>query len=427
MAKSYRGGIPFVRKYASPGGAVICVPERIFLSLKGSGECPLSEGDTVKKYGRVFDRSENAPAVYAGVGGKVESIRRTPNRVDITLLTDAHAEVEAPFDAPEKNIADMSADELADLLLERGITPVKRGKRDPRTLTVDCGGSPYNDSRLYICRAFPEKVLLGAKIIMKLIGARTCNFAIPESDLNAAERIYGELPKDGKMFKISLIKDKLPATVPNLTLSALYSVEVNAAKDIFDAGYPVVSPLTCLSCYRALVDGIPFCEGFLTVAELEHEVDVFRVPFGTPLKEIADPSENERVIRGESLYGAELSGEVMTERVEAIAVMKNKPKDQRPTLECIKCRRCSEICPAVLSPIEIYSSVKHGRSDGKLALYAAGCFECRSCSYVCPSDIPLAETIIKLRRESGLISVEIDGEDPDFYDDEEEKEVENEH
>ncbi len=426
MAKSYRGGIPFKRKYASPRGAVSYLPDRIFLSLNDGEGCSLNEGDTVKKYGKLIDASESSPAVFAGVGGKIEALRRIANRVDITLLTDVHAEVEAPFPAPEKNITDMTGDELAKLLLERGITPVKRGKRDPRTLTVDCGGSPYNDSRLYVCRAFPQKVVLGAKIIMKLIGARTCNFAIPSSDLTAAENIYREIAENSKMFKISLTKDKLPATVPNLALSALYNVEVNAAKDIFDVGYPVVSPLTCLSCYRALVEGIPFCEGFLTVAEVGSEIDLFRVPFGSVLREIADPNENERVIRAENLFGAELLGETMNERVEAIAVMKNEPKKERVTVECIKCRRCTDTCPAGLSPIKIHSSVKNGTENNDLVLYAAGCFECRSCSYICPSEIPLAETIIKFRRNNGLISVVIDRSDPDFYDDNEEKETKNE-
>lgn len=426
MAKSYRGGIPFARNYASPRGAISYLPERIFLSLKDGEDCSLREGDTVKKYGMILGATETSPAVFTAVGGKVESFVRTGNRVSITLLTDAHAGLEASFPVPEKNISDMTSEELAVLLLERGITPVKRGKRDPRTLTVDCGGSPYNDSRLYVCRAFPEKVVLGAKIIMKLIGARTCNFAVPHSDLVAAEKIYLEMPEKSKMFKLHLIKDKLPATIPNLTLSALYSVEVNAAKDIFDAGYPVVSPLTCLAYYRALVEGIPLCESFITLAELGGEVDIFRVPFGTQLKEIAAPDKNERVIRGENLFGTEISDEVMSERTEAIVVTSNRSEKENLTLDCIGCHRCADTCPAGLSPIEIYSSVKQGTADIDLAYYAAGCFECRSCSYVCPSRIPLAETIIKFRHDSGIISVDIDGEDPDFYDDNKEKETENE-
>ncbi len=416
MAKSYRGGIPFARKYAPPEESINHLPERLFLSLKNGAECVLNEGDTVKQFGLIARATDTSPAVFAGVGGKVEQIYHIGNRVDITLLTDAKAEAEAPFDAPKKNIADMMESELSSLLLERGIAPIKKGKRDPRHLTVDCGGSLYNDSRLFILRNFPEKVLLGAKIIMKLLGARTCNFAIPRSDLTAAENLYTHIPKKSKMFKIVLTKDKLPAAIPQLTLSALYNVEINAAKDIFDAGYPVISPLLCFACYRALVEGIPFCRGYLTVAELGGEVDVFTLPFGSPLKEVASLGDGERAVCAENLFGAEITGETMTERTEAIVVMPVEPIKEREEISCIGCRRCSGVCPARLSPIDIFSKVKNGKGDSSLALYAAGCFECRSCSYVCPSDIPLAETIIKFRHDSGLVSVDIDGEDPDFYD-----------
>ncbi|MBQ7778954.1 MAG: 4Fe-4S dicluster domain-containing protein [Clostridia bacterium] len=423
MSKSYRGGIPFSRKYAPPEKAVVHIPERILLSLKNGADCALEEGDTVKRFGMILKETDSSPAVFAGVGGTIEHIYRIGSRVDITILADPDAEIEIPFDAPEKSISDMTEGELSSLLLSRGITPLKRGKRDPRALTVDCTSSPYNDSRLYICRAFPEEVVLGAKIIMKLIGARSCNFAIPRSDLDAAQSIYDHIPKKSDMLKIVLTKDKLPATVPNLTVSALYNIEISAVKDISDVGYPVVSPLYCLACYRALVDGIPFCEGYLTVAELGSELDVFSVPFGASLKPIADPSESERVIRAENLYGAEITGEVMTERTEAIAVISNEEPRSKRTEECIGCGRCIDVCPSRISPIEIFSSVKGGKGTPSLVSYAASCFECRACSYVCPSALPLSETIIKCRHDNGLISVDIEDKDPDFYDDIPEKEA----
>ena len=417
MAKSYRGGIPFARKYAPPEEAVIYLPERIFLSLKNGAECTLCEGDNVKKYGKLVGASENSPAVFSGVGGKVEHIYRIGSRVDIAILTDKGAESVPPLDAPEKGISELSESELSDLLLARGIAPIKKGKREPRCLTVDCSSSLYNDSRLFICRAFPEKIVLGAKILMKLIGARVCNFAIPSSDLNAAESIHGAIPKKSEMFKIVLVKDKLPASIPNLTVSAVMSVEINAAKDIVDSGYPVVSPLLCLACYRALVEGIPFCEGYLTVAELGGEIDVFSLPFGTRIKAVAAPNNGERIIRAENLYGVEVSEETMNERTESVAFMPIDPISAKAPVSCIGCRRCFDICPAMISPIDIYSAKENGNDASDLATAVAGCFECRACSYICPSGIPLAETVIRLRHESGLVSVDIENVDPDFYDD----------
>ncbi len=416
MAKTYRGGIPFKRKYLPAESSSSFIPDRIFLTLSNADECLCREGDEIKKYAKLLPASADSAAVFSGVGGKIEKLSRISSRIDLVILTDRNAKEEEPFPAPQKRLADMTGDELSSLLYERGITPVKRGKRDPKVLTVDCGGSPYNDSRLYLCRHYSKQIIGGAKILMKLLGARSCNFAITASDLSAAQKISDALPERNGMFKIVLTKDKLPVCIPHLTVSSLYGVEVNAAKNITDAGYPVVSPLTCIACYRALVQGIPFCEGYISVAGTDGSIDMFSLPFGTPLSDIACTREGETVIRAKKLFGKEIGSSVMRERVEAIRIMPESNAKEPNTRSCIGCGRCSGVCPALLSPISIFSSAKAGRETPPLVLYAAGCFECRACSYVCPSELPLAETIIKLRHDNGIASVELSDEDPDESD-----------
>ncbi len=417
MAKTYRGGVPFKREYNAPKEYESTVPKRILLTLKHAAPCLVNEGDTVNKYSKIFEENEGFPAVFTGVGGRVEKIYRISNRVDVSVLSDKDADTEEPFPSPIKKLADMTHDELESLLLQRGISPVKLGKRECRALTVDCGGSNYNDSRLFITRSFPDKVIGGAKIIMKLIGARRCCFAIPNSDLKAAQSIESRLPSKSKLFKIVLTKDKFPTCLPNLTVSALYNIEVSAAKDIVDAGYPVVSPLLCLAYYRALVEGIPFCEGFLTVNDSDGKMNMLSLPFGTELSSLLSPKENETLLRAERLYGKEVGTSVMKASIEAITV--SARSDYAEVLgRCIGCRKCMEICPARLSPTDIFKTLRKGKEGPSLVLSTAGCFECRSCSYICPSHLPLAQTIIKFRRDSGLISVDITGDDPDFYEEE---------
>ncbi len=416
MPKTYRGGIPFKRKYLPAESSSSFVPERIFLTLSNADECLCREGDKIKKYAKLLPASVDSAAVFSGVGGTVEKLSRIAGRVDLVILTDCDAKEEEPFPVPQKKLADMTDAELYSLLYERGITPPKRGKRDPKALTVDCGGSPYNDSRLYLCRHFPKEVIGGAKILMKLLGARSCSFAIPASDLTAAQKIEDAITERNGMLKIVLTKDKLPVCIPYLTVSSLYGVEVNAAKNIADAGYPVVSPLTCIACYRALVNGIPYCETYLSVADTDGSIDMFSLPFGTPLSDIACAGENETVIRAKKLFGKEIGSSVMRERTEAIRIIPKNSVGETKSRECIGCGRCYGICPARLSPIGIFSSAKAGKDLPSLVLYAAGCFECRACSYVCPSELPLAETIIKLRHDNGIASVELSDEDHDEND-----------
>ncbi len=406
MSKTYRGGIPFKRKYDSPENCTEVQPERIVLSLKSGRVCLFREGDTVKKYECISSSDGGFPAVFSGIGGRIEKISAIGGGTEVTVRLDRSAAKAEPLSPPLKKLADMEYGEMASLLLSRGIAPVKRGKRDAKGLIVDCTSSPYNDSRLYLCRAFPDKIIGGAKILMKLVGARSCVFAIPNSDLVAAQYIESLLPERSDMLKIVLTKDKLPASVPHLTVSAVFGVEVNAAKDIVDAGYPVVSPLTCLACYRALAEGIPFCEGYLSVNDSEGNLTVSHLPFGTELRSLLTVGEGKAAVRAEELYGSSAEGAVMSEHTEALIITNNTAHTPSEGV-CIGCRRCISICPSQLAPIDLYNAINRGNDEASISLYASCCFECGDCSYICPSSLPLAETIIAFKRDGGIISAEV--------------------
>ena len=416
MAKTYSGGIPFKRNLADTDKKIAFCPDRILLPLSKGAKCLVKEGDEIKKYSMIASKTPASPALFCGVGGRVEHKFRASGRTALSIVTDKDAPSEEPLPTPKKKLADMSQEELEELLKTRGIPAIKQGKREPRCLIVDCGASPHDLSRLHICQAHPDKVVAGAKIIMKLLRARSCKFALPNSNLDAARSIEKRLPSRTKMFSIVFIKDKLPAFIPHLTVAAVCNLEISRAKDVFDAGYPVISPLLCLACYNALVDGIPFCEGFLTVTDKDGSTKILSLPFGSELDKTVDIPKKYTLARAEGLYGKSAINSIMTPYTEAVRVVPDNDKVTPPS-PCIECRRCIGACPARLIPIDIYRKVKTGKADQGLDYYAAGCFECRACTHVCPSHIPLAEAIIKLRRESGIITVDIPDGDPDFYTD----------
>ena len=60
--------------------------------------------------------------------------------------------------------------------------------------------------------------------------------------------------------------------------------------------------------------------------------------------------------------------------------------------ECLKCGKCSEVCPANLIPSLIISNKKK-----KKELRINRCMECGLCSYVCPAKIELREKIKEVK------------------------------
>ncbi len=403
MVKTFIGGIPFSRKQKSFDKSEKMLPGKITLILDGDRRILVKKGDTVKKYALLSDADDKTPAVFSGVGGRIEGIENRGGRMIISIVPLPDAGSEEPLPPLEKSLSEMSAEELDALLLSRGVPHIKKCAKEPSVLTVDCGGNSYNGVRIHLCTAFPDEVVGGAKIIMKLLGARRGIFAIPASGISGAQGIESRLLKRSKMLRVRLIKDKLPACNPNLTVSSVCGVEINAAKDIFDIGYPVVSPILCLGAYNALVYGVPFCEGFISVTDGEDNASILSLPFGTRLSELFDREDQGTHVYADGVYGTEISDGVTSYKTEAVRTVAEADREgEMPPSGCTHCRRCTDVCPARLVPSDIFAAVRRGKVDKFITRYAAGCFECGLCTLVCPSYLPVAEVITDLRRESGL-------------------------
>ena len=68
-------------------------------------------------------------------------------------------------------------------------------------------------------------------------------------------------------------------------------------------------------------------------------------------------------------------------------------KKEKP-LSCIKCGKCSEVCPMNLIPSLIMDNPNMAKN-----LKIDKCVRCGLCSYICPSKIDVREHIIKIRND----------------------------
>lgn len=406
MSRSFSGGIPFKRKEIKEFAEHKIFPKRIILLLPREGNL-CSVGDSVKKYSRLSEPTGDTPAFYSGISGKVSVMKEMGRYIGTVIASDGSDDAEEALPQPDKKLSEISEDELRSLLLERGVFCPERGKKDAKVMIVDCGGSPDNYSRLYIARKYPEKVTLGAKILMKLLGARACHFAVPSSDLLCAQKIEEKLPAKSKMQKVVLFKEKAPAGISHLLISAICNLEINGMRKTSDAGYPVVSPLLCLAVYDALVNGIPFTEAYISITQENTEPRILTVPFGAELEGLYELISGQSAVRAEGLVGKKVGG-VMTVKTEAIRICENaEPVLRNDENPCIRCLRCMDVCPAHIIPSDIYLSTKKGKVGRNLALYSTACFECYACSAVCPMSLPVSESVIALRRTNEAIAAQI--------------------
>ena len=59
--------------------------------------------------------------------------------------------------------------------------------------------------------------------------------------------------------------------------------------------------------------------------------------------------------------------------------------------ECIRCSKCTDVCPAQLLPQQLYWHARARAYDKAEEYNLFDCIECGCCSAVCPSQIPLVQ------------------------------------
>ncbi len=62
-----------------------------------------------------------------------------------------------------------------------------------------------------------------------------------------------------------------------------------------------------------------------------------------------------------------------------------------PAQPCIRCGKCTEVCPADLLPQQLYWFARSGNHDSAQDYGLFDCIECGCCAHVCPSHIPLVQ------------------------------------
>jgi len=124
------------------------------------------------------------------------------------------------------------------------------------------------------------------------------------------------------------------------------------------------------------------------------------VPTGTMLPDLLEQAGGlkegvKKLISGGPMMGVALSSTdipVYKTSSAFVALMKDDVSSS-PMTECIKCGRCSAVCPERLFPARIVAAVDHNDNEMFLRLGGMECIECGSCAYSCPAKRPLVQEI----------------------------------
>ena len=420
MAFSFFGGVhPKENKHYARNAAIQAFPEPdlLVIPLQQHIGAPckslVKKGDPVTVGQKIGDNEGLCVPVHASVSGKVKSVEMKPHTSGTTVMSvvieNDHLGTLCPDIQPrsEEEVAALTPDDLMKIIREAGIvgmggatfpTHVKLssglGKVD--TIIINAGEcEPYITADDRLCREYPEEVISGVKLIMKILGLSSAHIAIENNKPEAAKALQARLAAiDG--ISIDILPAKYPQGAEKQLIYAVTGREVPSGGLPAAVGCAVFNAATCKAIHDAVWLGLPLVKRIVTVSgDIVMEPKNLMVPIGTSFNDLLEAvghSENPyKVLSGGPMMGAaqyDLSVPTI-KGVNAVTILGRKNRYAVEEPACLRCGKCIDACPMKLMPVLMYKSLQTNDAEEMQSLHMMDCIECGCCAYVCPASIPL--------------------------------------
>jgi electron transport complex protein RnfC len=261
---------------------------------------------------------------------------------------------------------------------------------------------PYltTDHRLMLEQ--PDKILIGTKILQKILGVKDVVIAIEKNKPDAIEVIRKKInsSKEYHGIKVIALETKYPQGGEKTLVSAVLDREIPSGKLTMDSRCIVQNIASAAAVAAAVLKGIPLVERVITVTgNPVKKPGNYLIPIGTSVEEIlqycqTDFSKAKKVIMGGPMMGVSLPDinvPVMKQTSGLLVLDELTPAESENN--CINCGNCVDVCPAGLVPSFLSKfSAKYMYEEAQ-EKNVMDCMECGCCSYICPAKINILHRI----------------------------------
>jgi len=260
---------------------------------------------------------------------------------------------------------------------------------------------PYISCDEALMCARPLEVIQGIRIVAHALQAEQVVIGIEDNMPDAMRCLQKALDACGDgSIRMVPVPTLYPAGGEKQLIYALTGEEVPSQGLPIDIGVVCHNVGTVAAVYRAVVAGEPLISRVVTVSGGGvGDPRNLEVRIGTPIETLIEvcggyTPEVDRLLMGGPMMGFSLLSDGLpviktTNCLLATSVEETPPP--QPALPCIRCGKCTEVCPARLLPQQLYWYAR-ARDFDKVQDYSLfDCIECGCCAHVCPSHIPLVQ------------------------------------
>ncbi|PKL16168.1 MAG: electron transport complex subunit RsxC [Spirochaetae bacterium HGW-Spirochaetae-5] len=435
MFRKIKGGVhPHDEKQSTEDKKIefMPIPQKLFVPVHqhiGQASIPVvAVGDMVKKGQLIAETADGrGTPVHAPTSGKVTELGNYPNPIYgsslcVVIESDGLDEWQENL-LTTRNYENLTPEEMIDIIFKNGIvgmggaafpTHIKLAPPKDRHIdTLIVNGAecePYLTSDHRTMMEYPDDVIKGTLIAMKILGVSKCYLGI---EINKPKAIALMLEKcKGTPIEVVELETRYPQGAEKMMILAITGKEVPSGKLPMDVGCVVQNVGSLKAVADAVEKNIPLIERIVTVAgKTVKDPKNVMAKLGTPFSELFKycggfTGKNGKLIMGGPMMGqAQVNIEaVIVKATSGIVTISEKDVDYVPERACIRCGRCIEACTMHLMPSTLSILSEKGQHQTAQTDYnLMDCVECGCCYYVCPSRRNIVHYIRQSKAKNAMV------------------------
>ena len=429
---TFKGGIhpPYNKEYTKSKALQNAEkPKVVYIPLQQHIGAPakaiVEVGDRVKLGQKIGEQQGYVSCnVHSSVSGTVRAIEphEVPGGTSLCVVVENDFKEELHESVkPKGNLDDLTKEEIVEIIKEAGIvgmggatfpnhvkiSPPPDAKIDSVILNgAECEPYLTADHRLMVEN--PDDVVFGLRVLMKVLNVKKGFIGIEVNKPDAIEAVTNAA-KDYSQIEVVGLEVKYPQGAEKQLIYACTKREVPSGGLPAAAGAVVDNVGTAAQIAKTIKTGMPLVERIATVTgSCIKEPKNLVIKVGTLVSEIIEQCGGYRedkklgkLIMGGPMMGiAQYTDEIATNKGSSGILCLSEEESRLPKPQnCLRCGRCTNVCPAFLQPL--YISAYSLKNDFEMAQEhrALDCIECGSCSFICPARRPLLQSMRNAKKE----------------------------